>query len=621
MEFGSYLMGNLASMVRNIDGKLVKKDCVDNIHESAGNEGMKPAYFVSMFKDNTSKKTVYLSELKNDECVSGADVSILLASVDEVSDRFANTLCGYFIGKRLAFPIVKNYVKNTWAKYGLERVMLRNELFFFQFATKEGMEQVFENGPWLNWLVHIILNTWTPNMHLKKDEITMASVWVKLHNVPIVAFSEVGLSLITTKLGRPIMLDTYITIPFQDRSGHYVEMIDTDYEWKLPRCDTWKIFEHTDEHCPKKPKTTTPTLVTDDSFVEVTRKGKGKHASKPQHIDGIRLTKPKPNYFYRPVSKSMNVHGEASTSQPIETVHTNTHDNEDVENVFVEDNGKPMDGLVDDARKKKVLEALGSPLKLMEDLEASCRRGRDDLRQNPKKRGTSKDVVASLDQRVARVEISMAKLKNQVEGLEGLDSDFASMREDFRVALNALCGDLKREIHDLRDSFMGEITKIQEEFGDEVSTLHQVIEALQANMALCKWSLASGGGDTNHGSKIDVPKPSPFVGKREAMAFDDFLWEMKQYLEGVNVVDDASKIKMATRYLKDTAKQFYPENTKNKVKSRLRKLKQSGTIREYVKEFTTLVLEIPELSDQDSLFYFLDGLQGWAKTELERCGV
>ncbi|GKC47594.1 hypothetical protein Tco_1065316, partial [Tanacetum coccineum] len=72
-------------------------------------------------------------------------------------------------------------------------------------------------------------------------------------------------------------------------------------------------------------------------------------------------------------------------------------------------------------------------------------KGRDDVRQNPKKRGTSKDVVASLDQRVAGVETSMAELKNQVEGLEGLDSDFASMREDFREALNTLSGDLKRE--------------------------------------------------------------------------------------------------------------------------------------------------------------------------------
>nr|GFB28056.1 putative retrotransposon Gag domain, aspartic peptidase domain protein [Tanacetum cinerariifolium] len=187
---------------------------------------------------------------------------------------------------------------------------------------------------------------------------------------------------------------------------------------------------------------------------------------------------------------------------------------------------------------------------------------------------------------------------------EGLGSPW-NVLESF----NTLSGDLKREIHDLRDSFMGEIAKIREEFGEEVSTLHQTIEDLQADMALCKRSLASRGGNANQGSKLDVPKPSPFMGKRKARAVDDFLWEMEQYLEGVNVVDDASKIKMATRYLKDTAalwwrrrhgdiergtatidtwagfvadfnKQFYPENAKNEAKSRLRKLKQSGTIRE-----------------------------------------
>nr|GEU52514.1 putative retrotransposon Gag domain, nucleotide-binding alpha-beta plait domain protein [Tanacetum cinerariifolium] len=123
----------------------------------------------------------------------------------------------------------------------------------------------------------------------------------------------------------------------------------------------------------------------------------------------------------------------------------------------------------------------------------------------------------------AGVETSMAELKNQVKGLESLDFDFTSMMEDFRVALNTLSGELKRKIHDLRDSFMGEITKIREKFGEEVSILHQVIKYLQANMALCNRSLASGGGNTNHGPKIDVPKPSPFVGKREARAVDDLL--------------------------------------------------------------------------------------------------
>ena len=279
------------------------------------------------------------------------------------------------------------------------------------------------------------------------------------------------------------------------------------------------------------------------------------------------------------------------------------------------------------------------------------RQGRDDKRQDPKKRGTSKDVVTSLDTRLTGVETSVTELKDQVEGLEGLNSEFTNMKEDFREVLNALSGDMKREIHDLKEMLMGEVKKLREEFGEEISNIRKTVEDLQADVVLCKRSMANGGGEaSHHAPKIDVPKPSPFVGKREARAVDDFLWEMEQYLEGVKITDDDSKIKMATRYLKDTAalwwrrrygdiergtctintwadfvvelkKQFYPENAKNEAKSRLRKLKQSGTIRDYVKEFTTLVLEIPELSDQDSLFYFLDGLQGWAKTELERRGV
>jgi len=37
-----------------------------------------------------------------------------------------------------------------------------------------------------------------------------------------------------------------------------------------------------------------------------------------------------------------------------------------------------------------------------------------------------------------------------------------------------------------------------------------------------------------------------------------------------------------------------------------------------VKEFTTLTLLIPNITDKDMLFHFMDGLQNWDKTELER---
>ena len=53
------------------------------------------------------------------------------------------------------------------------------------------------------------------------------------------------------------------------------------------------------------------------------------------------------------------------------------------------------------------------------------------------------------------------------------------------------------------------------------------------------------------------------------------------------------------------------------VKCKFWELKQKRSIRAYVKEFTTLMLQIPNLTDED-MFPFMDGLQDWDKTELER---
>ncbi|GKE86993.1 hypothetical protein Tco_1564468 [Tanacetum coccineum] len=45
------------------------------------------------------------------EAQSRFHVAIPLVAIKEVSNRFDNTLYGYFIGMRLAFPIFENYVK------------------------------------------------------------------------------------------------------------------------------------------------------------------------------------------------------------------------------------------------------------------------------------------------------------------------------------------------------------------------------------------------------------------------------------------------------------------------------------------------------------------------------
>ncbi|GKA41357.1 RNA-directed DNA polymerase, eukaryota [Tanacetum coccineum] len=143
------------------------------------------------------------------------DVVVPVESIRAISDRFANTAYGFFLGRKVAYPVVANYGK--------------------------------------------------------------------LHGVPVTAFSDNGLSAISTKLGTPLMLDSYtanmymqswgrssyarvmielranvelkdniiVAMPKITREGHYTCNVRVEYEWKPPRCLSYKFIGHIHEECPK----------------------------------------------------------------------------------------------------------------------------------------------------------------------------------------------------------------------------------------------------------------------------------------------------------------------------------------------------------------------------------
>ena len=82
-------------------------------------------------------------------------------------------------------------------------------VYLFKFDSKDGVDRVLQSGPWLICKSPLILNKWTPNISLTKNALIKVSVWLKLHNVPLLAYSEDGLSLIATQVGKPIMLDAF----------------------------------------------------------------------------------------------------------------------------------------------------------------------------------------------------------------------------------------------------------------------------------------------------------------------------------------------------------------------------------------------------------------------------
>ena len=88
------------------------------------------------------------------------------------------------------------------------------------------------------------------------------------------------------------------------------------------------------------------------------------------------------------------------------------------------------------------------------------------------------------------------------------------------------------------------------------------------------------------------------------------------------VEDDANagrgKIDLWEALKKELKDQFLSTNIAWVARDSLKKLKQIGTVRECVKTFSSLMLDIKNMSEEDKLFNFVSGLQPWAQLELKR---
>ncbi|GJV61610.1 zinc knuckle CX2CX4HX4C containing protein [Tanacetum coccineum] len=261
--------------------------------------------------------------IMHEEHVAVGDVGLFnCLAVKDVSDRFENTLYGYFIGKRLAFPVVENYVKNAWKKFGLERVMLTHGFFMFQFATKDGMEIFVLYGGFLVLLAGtLFLNLEALNSVREMYNLLLRSVF-GLAFIIASCVKVIGLhlryarALVEVSALTPLLDSVVVAVPFLNGSGHSFETVEVEYEWQPPRCDTCKVFDHIDSKCPKIVKVAdSQKEVDDDGFTKVSSKNdKGKNKGKNRQVAGIRLTKPSPNYVFRPVQKKNDKEASSSSN-------------------------------------------------------------------------------------------------------------------------------------------------------------------------------------------------------------------------------------------------------------------------------------------------------------------
>ncbi|GJV18107.1 hypothetical protein Tco_1363430 [Tanacetum coccineum] len=233
--------------------------------------------------DKKSPKINFMS-LFNEDRVEDVDFVLPVKNGKVAQNRFANSLVGFFVGKRVAFSLVQNYVMYTWSKFGFQKVMRGDDdVFYFKFNYVMGLEQVLGQGPWMIRNQPLFLTKWAPNLELSKDKVSKVPVWVKIHKVSVVSYCEDELSLIASQIGKPVMLDAFtsdmcnepwgrisyaralikiskntdlkkvvtMAVPIIDGEGYTKERIVVEYEWKSPRCIDCHVFGHDSLECPK----------------------------------------------------------------------------------------------------------------------------------------------------------------------------------------------------------------------------------------------------------------------------------------------------------------------------------------------------------------------------------
>ncbi|KAL2250085.1 UNVERIFIED_CONTAM: hypothetical protein Sindi_2482200, partial [Sesamum indicum] len=120
--------------------------------------------------------------------------------------RWNSKAIGYFLGKRPFFHHLNDYVKSIWPLL-IDVTVTSNGFFFFRFKTIVAMEEIIEGGPWLFQGQSIVLQKWEPGMVMRKLKHTQVPMWVQFQNLPMELWTNEGLSLVASGIGRPLYQD------------------------------------------------------------------------------------------------------------------------------------------------------------------------------------------------------------------------------------------------------------------------------------------------------------------------------------------------------------------------------------------------------------------------------
>ena len=142
---------------------------------------------------------------------------------------------------------------------------------------------------------------------------------------------------------------------------------------------------------------------------------------------------------------------------------------------------------------------------------------------------------------------------------------------------------------------------------------------------------------------VKPPTPGPFHGDKDINSLDTWVFAMGEYFAVAGLSDDRQRIQYAGLLLKGPAlvwyrtlvtegrppgydwatfvqelrQNFCPINAVRRARDRLARVRQDGSLQDFVREFRSICLEIPGITDEEKLDRFLRALHPRIRSEVE----
>ncbi|KAG8488584.1 hypothetical protein CXB51_016513 [Gossypium anomalum] len=220
-------------------------------------------------------------------------------------------------------------------------------------------------------------------------------------------------------------------------------------------------------------------------------------------------------------------------------------------------------------------------------------------------------MLSTLEGQVVNLKEFVRDMRVTFELVKGCTCEFDSMEEQFKdfvlESLGSNVEKMKRVPNSITSKLMGRDDALEA----MMSNLKEEIAKLKRELTICKAALSNGMLALKPKQRaIYVPKLEKFKGVRSIRETENFLWEMKHYFRVMSIEDDVVKFQIKLK------KQFYLQYARKEAQAKLRRLTQQDTVWEYVRTFSELMLQISNLSEKETFYWFEDGLKSWAKHEL-----